>query len=75
MKILLMRDEGGIFMDVDVEMIHSFGWLFAKLPDNLQFFAGLNFPKPGTHVGGGPACCRAGGVAAVVLLSRGRSIS
>ncbi len=51
-----MRDEGGIFMDVDVEMVHSFGWLFAKLPENLQFFAGLNFPKPGRYV---HACAQA----------------
>jgi hypothetical protein len=47
LKILLMRDKGGIFMDCDVEMVQSFGWLFQKFPDNLQFFAGLNFPKPG----------------------------
>ena len=57
LKILLMRDKGGIFMDVDVEMIHSFGWLFEKLPDDLQFFAGLNFPKPGVLKSQRPSRC------------------
>jgi mannosyltransferase OCH1-like enzyme len=39
-RLLLLRDHGGVFVDVDAKMVKPFSGLLDKLPPTTEFFAG-----------------------------------
>tara|TARA_A100001515_G_C4514499_1_gene191298 strand:- start:93 stop:755 length:663 start_codon:yes stop_codon:yes gene_type:complete len=39
-RLLILRDEGGIYLDVDCEPIKNFNNILEKLSDNISFFCG-----------------------------------
>lgn len=40
-RLLILRDYGGVFCDVDAKLVKSFSYLLDKLPPQTNFFAGM----------------------------------
>ena len=40
-RLLILRDEGGIYLDIDCELIKNFNNILEKLSDNISFFCGV----------------------------------
>ena len=40
LRLLILRDEGGIYLDVDCEIVKSFDNILKELSDNISFFCG-----------------------------------